>query len=316
MHSPLVSFSQVSLTYDGRRQAVDQISFEIAGSSIFALIGPNGAGKTSTMRMLATLAEPTSGSVMVDGLDVAHDQEGVRRRIGHLPDHFAMYDQMTPLEYLEFFARLHDVPFRQTKERIDQLLSEFDLDQKRSHQIRTLSRGMRQRLGIAKTLIHAPKLLILDEPASALDPGARARLKDALRRLRKRGLSILISSHILPDLADLADTVGIMESGKMVFTGPVESLEQSLQTSSAVYVIKLSGRVDQALRVFDDFGSRIGRVETCGAGRFDVEVTGGNETVSDLVEQLVLRGVRVSHVAARESTLEAIYRASAASAVA
>ena len=209
------------LSYDGLRDAVDDVSFSIAPGSVFALVGPNGAGKTSTLRMLATLQRPTSGALTIDGVDVVADPEGVRRKVGYLPDNFALYDHQTPVEYLEFFARLHGVGAALRRKRIDQLLEEFDLGDKRHSAIRMLSRGMRQRLGVAKTLIHDPKLVLLDEPASALDPGARLKLKEALLALKRRGLGVLISSHILPDLADLADAVGIMEGGRMVQSGAI-----------------------------------------------------------------------------------------------
>src|SRR5205085_11039797 len=140
------------------------LELTVAAGSIFALVGPNGAGKTSTLRMLATLAEPTAGRILVDGLDAARDKEGVRRRVGYLPDNFALYDQMTPVEYLDFFGRLHQVDDVTRARRIDALLEELDLGQKRASAIRSLSRGMRQRLGLAKTLMHDPKVLLLDEP--------------------------------------------------------------------------------------------------------------------------------------------------------
>src|SRR3954451_11145049 len=165
MMAPLVSCARVCLSYDGLRQAVAELSFEVHAGSIFALVGPNGAGKTSTLRMLATLADPTSGSIRIDGIDAAADVEGVRRRVGYLPDNFALYDAMTPVDYLDFFARCYGVPADQRKKRADELLEEFDLVEKPQSPIRTLSRGMRQRLGVPKTLVHDPKVLLLDEPA-------------------------------------------------------------------------------------------------------------------------------------------------------
>src|SRR5439155_11694437 len=158
-HLEMIACDGVSLSYDGVREAVSGLTLSVGAGSIFALVGPNGAGKTSTLRMLATLTQPSSGSVRIDGLDAARDLEGVRRRVGYLPDNFALYDGMTPVDYLEFFARCFAVPPAQRKKRIDELLDEFDLAQKRGAAIRTLSRGMRQRLGIAKTLVHGPKLL-------------------------------------------------------------------------------------------------------------------------------------------------------------
>jgi ABC-2 type transport system ATP-binding protein len=314
--SALVSCDRVSLSYDGLRQAVAALSFEVHAGSIFALVGPNGAGKTSTLRMLATLTDPTSGRVLVDGIDAGADREGVRRRVGYLPDNFALYDAMTPVDYLDFFARLYGVEPAVRKRRADELLEEFDLVEKRQSPIRTLSRGMRQRLGVAKTLVHDPKVLLLDEPASALDPGARLKLREALARLRRRNLAILISSHILPDLAGLADSVGIMEGGRMIQCGPIDEVARAVEGARAVYRIEVRAHADRARRALADFGRRLVAHEEPRPGTFEITVDGGDDVVAELVEQLVLRGARVSHVAPRESALEAVYRASAAAKVA
>jgi ABC-2 type transport system ATP-binding protein len=309
---PLVSCERVCLSYDGLRQAVADLSFDVQAGSIFALVGPNGAGKTSTLRMLATLADPQSGRVRIDGIDVSDDVEGVRRRVGYLPDNFALYDSMTPLDYLDFFARCYGVPAEVRRRRADELLEEFDLVEKRQSQIRTLSRGMRQRLGVAKTLVHDPKVLLLDEPASALDPGARLKLRDALARLRRRNLAVIISSHILPDLSGLADAVGIMEGGRMVQCGKIEEVAERA-AGTIVYRIEVLDHADKARRLLLE---RAVDFEEPQPGRFEVPLAGGDATVAELVEQLVLRGARISHVAPRESALEAVYRASAASKVA
>jgi ABC-2 type transport system ATP-binding protein len=311
----MIHCEQVSLSYDGLRQAVAELSFGVQAGSIFALVGPNGAGKTSTLRMLATLTDPSGGSIKIDGLDAIKDREAVRRRIGYLPDNFALYDQMTPVDYLEFFARLYGVAPEIYRKRIDALLEEFDLTQKRQSPIGMFSRGMRQRLGVAKTLVHDPKVLLLDEPASALDPGARLKLKEALARLKHRGLAVIISSHILPDLAGLADAVGIMEGGRMIHAGPVDALVAAQKGARLVYVIDVLD-ADRARRAFNDFGARLLSKEEPQPGRFEVTLDGGAETVAALVESLVLRGAKVSHVAPRESALEAVYRASAAAQVA
>jgi ABC-2 type transport system ATP-binding protein len=307
---PLVSCERVCLSYDGLRQAVADLSFEVHAGSIFALVGPNGAGKTSTLRMLATLCDPTSGNVRVDGIDTSDDVEGVRRRVGYLPDNFALYDAMTPVDYLDFFAQCYGVPKDQRKKRADELLEEFDLIEKRDSPIRTLSRGMRQRLGVAKTLVHDPKVLLLDEPASALDPGARLKLREALARLKRRNLAVIISSHILPDLAGLADAVGIMEGGRMVQCGAIDQVAAS---ASVVYRIDVREKADSARKLFAEKKIAFDEPKI---GSFEVTLEGGEAAVAELVEQLVLRGARVSHVAPRESALEAVYRASAASKVA
>jgi ABC-2 type transport system ATP-binding protein len=299
------------LTYDGLRDAVHLLSFTVSPGSAFALVGPNGAGKTSTLRMLATLQSPSAGRITVDGIDACRDPEGARRRLGYLPDNFALYDQMTPVDYLDFFGRLYEVDDTTRRRRIDGLLEEFDLDGKRGSPIRALSRGMRQRLGIAKTLIHDPKVLLLDEPASALDPGARIKLREALLKLKARGLAIVISSHILPDLAGLADAVGIMEGGGLVRSGAISEIAQH-----DAYVLEVRGNVTNAARVLEGFGARLRTCRESAPGRFEVELEGGADCVADLVEAMVLRGVRVTQVAPRESAIEAAYRSSRATEVA
>jgi ABC-2 type transport system ATP-binding protein len=291
----MIACDAVSLSYDGLRDAVRELSFSVAPGSIFALVGPNGAGKTSTLRMLATLQPPTTGRILVDGIDAARDPEGVRRRVGYLPDNFALYEQMTPVDYLDFFGRCYEVDDTTRNERIDALLAEFDLVNKRGSTIRALSRGMRQRLGVAKTLMHAPQVLLLDEPASALDPGARLKLRDALMRCKQRGLAIIISSHILPDLAGLADAVGIMEGGRLVRAGAIDAIAAA--DARATYVIEVRANVDKAARVFVE---RELRAREVAPGRFEVDLDGGPDAVAELVEALVLRGARVAPVAPRE----------------
>ena len=310
----MIACESVSLSYDGVRHAVRDLSFTVAAGSIFALVGPNGAGKTSTLRMLATLTPPSAGRIVVDGLDATRDLQGVRRRVGYLPDNFALYDQMTPVDYLDFFGRCFDVDDATRRRRIAALLEEFELTQKRSSAIRALSRGMRQRLGVAKTLMHDPRVLLLDEPASALDPGARMKLRDALLRLKARGLGIIISSHILPELAGLADAVGIMEGGRLIRAGAVDAIAAG--DARVTYLLEVRANVDKALRALADFGPRLCAHRQLQPGRFEVELDGGADVVAELVEALVLRGARVAHVAPRESALEAVYRRSAATEVA
>jgi ABC-2 type transport system ATP-binding protein len=311
----MIACEGVSLSYDGLRDAVRGLELHVAQGSIFALVGPNGAGKTSTLRMLATLAEPTAGRICIDGIDAARDKEGVRRRVGYLPDNFALYEQLTPVEYLDFFGRLHQVDDVTRARRIDALLDELDLGGKRVSAIRTLSRGMRQRLGLAKTLMHDPKVLLLDEPASALDPGARGKLREVLLRLKARQLAIVVSSHILPDLAGVADAIGVMEGGRMIRAGAIAELAA---TARCTYVVEVRGHAERALRVFAELGCVVD-VRASAPGRFEVDLDAGSDDVAEaaaaLLEALVLRGARVAHFAPRESAIEAAYRHSAASEV-
>jgi ABC-2 type transport system ATP-binding protein len=312
METPLLSVSALRLCYDGARNAVADVSFEIGAGSIFALVGPNGAGKTSILRMLATLQQPTSGSIKLCGVDLVEDAPDARRLLGFLPDNFSLYDRLTPVAYLEFWARLYDLPAEGQKDRIDALLEELGLLDKRTAIIGTLSRGMKQRLGLGRALIHEPKLLLLDEPASALDPAARERLQQLLVSWKRRGLSIVVSSHILPDLAAIADAVGIMERGKMVQSGTIDSVAQSVR-GVQVYRVELAGGIDRARKVFDEkFATGVSEPEP---GAFELTLP-DDDAVASLVEALVLRGARIKTVRPRETALEAVYRASAVAEVA
>jgi len=204
--------------------AVNDLSLSLEVGDIFGFIGPNGAGKTTTIRMLATLLAPTSGTAKVDGVDITRYPEEVRSLIGYMPDFFGVYDDVKVWEYLDFFAAAYKIPRAQRPKVIDDVLELTDLVVKRDSYVEELSRGMKQRLCLAKTLVHDPKLLLLDEPASGLDPRARVELKELLKELRKMGKTILISSHILPELADFCNKVGIVERGTLKLFGEVDQI--------------------------------------------------------------------------------------------
>lgn len=204
--------------------AVNDVSFRLEPGDIFGFIGPNGAGKTTTIRMLATLLTPTAGSAYIDGIDVTRYPEEVRSIIGYMPDFFGVYDDVKVWEYLDFFAAAYRVPRSQRPQIIDDVLELTDLTVKREAYVEELSRGMKQRLCLAKTLVHDPKLLLLDEPASGLDPRARVEFKELIKELRNMGKTILVSSHILPELADFCNKIAIVEKGNLLLFGGVEEI--------------------------------------------------------------------------------------------
>jgi ABC-2 type transport system ATP-binding protein len=204
--------------------AVNDLSFSLEPGDIFGFIGPNGAGKTTTIRSIATLLTPTSGTAFVDGIDVVRFPEEVRSIIGYMPDFFGVYDDVKVWEYLDFFAAAYKVPRTQRPQIIDDVLELTDLTVKKDSYVEELSRGMKQRLCLAKTLVHDPKLLLLDEPASGLDPRARVELKELLKELRNMGKTILVSSHILPELADFCNKIGIIEKGNLLLFGGVQEI--------------------------------------------------------------------------------------------
>jgi ABC-2 type transport system ATP-binding protein len=205
--------------------AVKGISFDVSAGAVFGFIGPNGAGKTTTIRILATLLEPTSGRVRIDGHDVVDDPEAVRGVIGYMPDDFGVYDGITVQEYLDFFAAAYGLTRRQRATTVHDVMTLTDLVQHERKLVADLSKGMRQRLCLAKTLVHDPKVLILDEPANGLDPRARIELRALLKELSAMGKTIVISSHILTELSDVCTDVGIIERGELLAAGPIHEVE-------------------------------------------------------------------------------------------
>ena len=214
--------------YD-RTLAVAGVDLEIEPGEIFGLVGPNGAGKTTTLRMLATLLQPSSGDAEIDGWSVTRNPDQVRRVLGFMPDVFGVYDDMKVWEYLDFFARCYGLPAAGRRRMIADLLELVDLAPRRDDYVQTLSRGMEQRLCLAHALVHDPKVLLLDEPASGLDPRARVELRELLRELRNLGKTIVISSHILPELEELCSSVAIVDQGKVLAQGRVADIERRLR---------------------------------------------------------------------------------------
>ena len=220
----------------GNLTAVDDLNLTIQDGDIFGFIGPNGAGKTTTMRILVTLLEPTRGKASINGLDVSRHGKKVRRLVGYMPDFMGVYDDLKVFEYLEFFAAAFGIERKKRKSIVEGVLELTDLQSKRSVTVDSLSRGMQQRLGLARVLIHDPKVLILDEPASGLDPRARIEIRELLRELKRMGKTIMISSHILSELEEICDHIGIIEHGRLVFSGTLEEILSRLGIQSKVRV--------------------------------------------------------------------------------
>jgi ABC-2 type transport system ATP-binding protein len=218
----------------GRNEVLRDVSFDVHEGEIFGFIGPNGAGKTTTIRVMATLLEPMAGKVEIDGWDVTIDPQNVRKVIGYMPDHAGVYERVTVREYLEFFADAYKVPTAGTTYAVvDAVMELTDLTKLRDKLVATMSKGMKQRLQLARTLLHDPKVLILDEPASDLDPRARIEIRDLLVELRGMGKTIFLSSHILTELADVCTSVAILERGRLVVSGPISDIARRLEAAQA-----------------------------------------------------------------------------------
>jgi len=243
----------------GALTAVEGTSLTLDRGDIFGFIGPNGAGKTTTIKMLATLISPTSGTATIDGIDVVKHPLEVRPLIGYMPDSFGLYDDIKAWEYLDFFAAAYRVPKSDRPSIIDSVLELTDLTGKRDAYVQSLSRGMQQRLCLAKCLVHDPKVLLLDEPASGLDPRARVEIKGLIAELGRMGKTVIVSSHILPELADFCNKIGIMERGKMLVSDHVESIVRRLQPARKI-AIRMLGPADGIRALLDDFADVTGVV--------------------------------------------------------
>jgi ABC-2 type transport system ATP-binding protein len=220
----------------GHLLAVDHLNLQVPRGALFGFIGPNGAGKTTTLRMLAGLLEPSAGEVWVNGQRVDHDWRATRHAIGYMPDFFGVYNDMLVWEYLDFFARCHQMPAARRKTMVDELLDLVNLTDKREADVQALSRGMQQRLCLAHALVHDPQILLLDEPASGLDPRARVEMRELLKELAAMDKTIIVSSHILAELAEMCSQVGIIEKGKLVACGSPTDIRRKLQASRVLRV--------------------------------------------------------------------------------
>ncbi|MBI5831965.1 MAG: ABC transporter ATP-binding protein [Armatimonadetes bacterium] len=286
--------------------AVDHLNLHLAPGEIFGFIGPNGAGKTTTIKMLATLLRPTEGDALVDGVSVVAKPEQVRSLIGYMPDNFGVYDDVKVWEYLDFFASAYRIPREQRSSLIGDVLALTDLRIKRDAFVEELSRGMKQRLCLAKTLLHDPPLLLLDEPASGLDPRARIEMRELLKQLRRTGKTILISSHILSELADFCTTVGIIEAGRLVASGSVEEIIQQTGLTRTLELRITAGleRVETVLREVEMVRDVVVDAD---AGTCAVSFAGELDDVADLLKMLLDDGVRVVQAMESASDLEGLF---------
>ena len=284
--------------------AVDRLNLKIERGEIFGFIGPNGAGKSTTIRFLATLLRPTDGEGLIAGYSVTHDPLGVRRVIGYMPDSFGVYDGMKVWEFLDFFAVAYQVLRPRRRQVINDVLELLDLTHKRDAYVNGLSRGMKQRLCLAKTLVHDPPVLILDEPASGLDPRARLEMKALLKELQAMGKTILISSHILSELADFCSSIGIIERGVLLAAGSIADIQRQLQTHRQLRIRVLDG-ADRA-EVVVRSNPKVHRVELMDH-TITSEFSGNDREISQLLQDLVAAGIEVQSFAEVEPTLEEVF---------
>jgi len=291
----------------GEIQALTNLNLEIHRGEIFGYIGHNGAGKTTTIRILAGLLKPTDGKATIAGVDVVSKRKQVKRLVGYMPDNFGVYEQMRVWEYLDFFGAAFKIPKSKRRQRIDEVMEMTDSYDLRDRFVDTLSRGMKQRVGIARTLMHDPEVLLLDEPASGLDPRARVHMRQLLRRLADTGKTLLVSSHILPELAAICDSIGILHMGILRTAGPLQEVLSSLRRHRLIEV-KLLGDVNKAMEL-------ISQNAQCENIERSVEVdnvvnfhfNGNDEELAELTDKLVRADLRVVTVREVPLTLEEAY---------
>ncbi|MFL5723295.1 MAG: ABC transporter ATP-binding protein [Chloroflexota bacterium] len=293
--------------YD-RTVAVAGIDLDIAEGEIFGLVGPNGAGKTTTLRMLATLLLPSAGQAEIAGWSVTRNPDEVRRVLGFMPDAFGVYDDMKVWEYLDFFARCYGLEPAARRRMIGDLLDLVDLGERRDAYVQTLSRGMQQRLCLAHALVHDPKVLLLDEPASGLDPRARVELRELLRELRSMGKTIVISSHILPELEELCTSVAIVDRGQVLAHGRVADIEQRLRVG-AVLRIRVLGD-DEALAAAQrhfEAAPFVASASILEDGTLELGFRGDDDASARLLADAVTAGIRIASFARAASDLEELF---------
>jgi len=291
--------------------AIRGINLDLQQGDLFGFIGPNGAGKTTTMRIIATLLTPTYGEAYVCDNSIYSDPEEIRRLVGYMPDFFGVYDDMTVIEYLEFFAAAYRLQGPARRKRCDEMLDIVDLDFKRDAYANTLSRGQTQRLGLARVLLHDPQVLLLDEPLSGLDPRARIEMRNLLRKLGQMGKTIIVSSHILPELADICNKVGIINRGEMGFNDSIQELIKTVRPQTILQVqVSPAERAAEAVSLLKT-QPLVESVEQLDnpSGLLEVTLSEGLHDYSPLATSLISAGFPLKRFAEKETNLESAFMA-------
>ncbi len=288
----------------GRFQAVSDLNLDVPEGEIFGFVGPNGAGKTTTMKIICGLLRATSGEITLDGVDIIQNSRRMKEKIGYMPDFVGVYDDLKVSEYLEFYASIYNIKGQERKRITDDLLELVDLGSKREAYVDSLSRGMKQRLCLARSLVHNPRLLVLDEPASGMDPRARFEMKEILKNLKGMGKTIIISSHILPELAELCTSIGIIDQGRMVISGSNEEIMQQVYNKKVVR-LKVRDRLDDAVLILKEYPFVDKLV--IGENTIQAGFGGGDGEMSRVLSDLINRGIPVVSFAQMDGNLEDVF---------
>jgi ABC-2 type transport system ATP-binding protein len=287
--------------------AVDNLSFSVKPGTVFGLIGPNGAGKTTTIKAIATLIEPTYGEIMLGETSVLHQPEHARRMLGYMPDFPPVYDDLRVEEFCDLFAHAYGQSVAERKEKVELALTQTELIGKRRELCKSLSRGMKQRALLAKTLVHDPSVMLLDEPGANLDPKARIDMRNLFRKLADEGKTILVSSHVLTELQDLCDEIGIMRNGKMVVSGSIEEITQRKQATRKLEIElleethKFTEFVEQSPTLSELKQTHERKVQ------FEISHSGEREEIPEILSQMIANGLKVSSFTTRKSKVEDLF---------
>ncbi|MDX2148919.1 MAG: ABC transporter ATP-binding protein [Planctomycetota bacterium] len=293
---------------EGSLLALDNFTIEVEAGQVFGFIGPNGAGKSTTMKILACLLRPDAGVAKVAGLDVTRDGAKIRRLIGYMPDFLGVYDDLTVDEYLQFFAAAFSIPRSGRRAIVDQVLELTDLTSKKKAMVDSLSRGMQQRLGVARVLIHDPKVLLLDEPASGLDPRARIEMRSLITELGRMGKTLMVSSHILTELAEMCTSIGIIERGKLLYAGSIDDAFSRAKAASQAgerVVVRLEpgSAAVELVRARLEADHRVTRAQQTDDG-LTIDLAPGEHGHHFLIEALIASGARIASFEPQEMKLE------------
>ncbi|WP_238882419.1 ABC transporter ATP-binding protein [Clostridium sp. YIM B02551] len=288
----------------GRFKALNGLNLEIKKGEIFGFVGPNGAGKTTSMKIISGLLSPDSGEVYIEGIDAIKDNKILKEKIGYMPDFFGVYDNLTALEYLEFYASIYGILGEEGRKLSLELLELVNLVDKKDSNVNGLSRGMKQRLCLARCLVHNPELLILDEPASGMDPRARFEMKNILKNLKDMGKTILISSHILPELAEICTNLGIIEKGKLIVQGTVEEIMIKMNHARPIK-LKVLSNVEEAISALAEMPNVDKPVQNENEIIFGFK--GEEKEVSDILKQLIDRDIDVISFTQENGSLEDVF---------
>jgi ABC-2 type transport system ATP-binding protein len=294
----------------GKVTAVSDLNLIVPKGSLFGLIGPNGAGKTTTLRMLAGLLPASQGDILINEQSIRQGSYDLKRQIGYMPDFFGVYDDLLVWEYLDFFARCYDIPAQRRKQVVQELIELVELTEKRDSYVHNLSLGMRQRLCLAHALVHDPEVLLLDEPASGMDPRARVEMRELLKELSAMGKTIILSSHILLELAEMCDSIGIIEKGRLVTSGLLENIRSRLQSGRKLQMRVLPGYEQTAQDALKNIAGvqEVNFVpENGGPASIEIDFLGDTASVASLLETLILEKIRVVSFSETATDLEDLF---------